>query len=85
MTILIGLSTKYKGHKTKEQKRFALLLTWWKMKPKQEQTPWPLVRKRTIPTNRPPLVDEICFQLLWIEGCFVVSAADLPRSLISVF
>jgi hypothetical protein len=23
-------------------------------------TPWPLVRKRTIPTERPPLVDEIC-------------------------
>jgi hypothetical protein len=26
---------------------------------KQKQTPWPLVRERTIPTNRPPLVDEI--------------------------
>jgi hypothetical protein len=24
-----------------------------------EQTPWLLVRKRTIPTDRPPLVDEI--------------------------
>jgi hypothetical protein len=24
-----------------------------------KQTPWPLVRKRTIPTERPPLVDEI--------------------------
>jgi hypothetical protein len=23
------------------------------------QTPWPLVRERTIPTERPPLVDEI--------------------------
>jgi hypothetical protein len=23
------------------------------------KTPWPLVRKRTIPTDRPPLVDEI--------------------------
>jgi hypothetical protein len=23
------------------------------------QTPWPLVRKRTIPTERPQLVDEI--------------------------
>jgi hypothetical protein len=22
-------------------------------------TPWPSVRERTIPTNRPPLVDEI--------------------------
>jgi hypothetical protein len=25
----------------------------------QKQTPWPLVRERTIPTERPPLVDEI--------------------------
>jgi hypothetical protein len=24
-----------------------------------KQTPWPLVRKRTIPTERPPLVGEI--------------------------
>jgi hypothetical protein len=24
-----------------------------------KQTPWPLVRERTIPTERPPLVDEI--------------------------
>jgi hypothetical protein len=24
------------------------------------QTPWPLVRERTIPTDRPPLVDEDC-------------------------
>jgi hypothetical protein len=24
-----------------------------------KQTPWPLVRKRIIPTERPPLVDEI--------------------------
>jgi hypothetical protein len=26
---------------------------------KQTKTPWPLVRKRTIPTERPPLVGEI--------------------------
>jgi hypothetical protein len=38
----------------------------------EEQTPWPLVRDRTIPTERPPLVDEIYCQLLWIEGCRVV-------------
>jgi hypothetical protein len=25
----------------------------------KQQTPWPLVRKRTIPTEQPPLVDEI--------------------------
>jgi hypothetical protein len=24
----------------------------------EKKTPWPLVRKRTIPTERPPLVDE---------------------------
>jgi hypothetical protein len=24
-----------------------------------KQTPWPVVRKRTIPTDRPPLIDEI--------------------------
>jgi hypothetical protein len=24
-----------------------------------KQTPWPVVRERTIPTERPPLVDEI--------------------------
>jgi hypothetical protein len=27
--------------------------------PETKQTPWPLVRERTIPTERPPLVDEI--------------------------
>jgi hypothetical protein len=26
---------------------------------KTKQTPWALVRERTIPTERPPLVDEI--------------------------
>jgi hypothetical protein len=26
---------------------------------KPKQTPWPIVRKRTIPTDRPPFVDEI--------------------------
>jgi hypothetical protein len=30
------------------------------------KTPWPLVRERTIPTDQPPLVDEIQRQLLWI-------------------
>jgi hypothetical protein len=25
---------------------------------KKKKTPWPLVRKRTIPTERPPLVGE---------------------------
>jgi predicted oxidoreductase (fatty acid repression mutant protein) len=26
---------------------------------KQQQTPWPLVRERIIPSERPPLFDEI--------------------------
>jgi hypothetical protein len=50
-----------------------------------KQTPWSLVRKWTIPTDWPPLVDEIEYQLLWIETCRVVSAADPPRPLITVF
>jgi hypothetical protein len=44
----------------------------------KKQTPWALVRKRTIPTERPPLVDEILCHLLRTEGCRVVSAADPP-------
>jgi hypothetical protein len=24
-----------------------------------DKTPWPLVRKQTLPTERPPLIDEI--------------------------
>jgi hypothetical protein len=43
--------------------------------------PWALVRKRTIPTERSPLVGEIQCQLLRIEGCRMVSAADPLRSL----
>jgi hypothetical protein len=31
----------------------------WQEVYNQEDTPWPLVRERTIPTERPPLVDEI--------------------------
>jgi hypothetical protein len=50
-----------------------------------KQEPWPLVRERSIPTDLPPLVDELLCQLLWIEGCRVVSAADPLRPLISVF
>jgi hypothetical protein len=41
-------------------------------------TQWPLVRKRTVPTERPPLVGEIYCQLLRKEGCRVVSAVDPP-------
>jgi hypothetical protein len=39
-----------KQNKTKQNK---------KKKQQQKKTPWPLVRERTIPTERPPLVDEI--------------------------
>jgi hypothetical protein len=49
------------------------------------QTPWPLVRKRNIPTEPPPLVGEIYCQLLRIEGCRVVGEAEPPRPLISLF
>jgi hypothetical protein len=48
-------------------------------------TPWPLVRKRTIPTERPPLVRLNLVSTLWIEGCRVVNAVDPLPSLISVF
>jgi hypothetical protein len=41
---------------------------------KKKQTPWPEVRKRIIPTQRPPLVGEVV-QLLRIK-CHVVSATD---------
>jgi hypothetical protein len=45
-----------------------------------KKTPWLVVRELTVPTERPPLVDEIYCQLLWVEGCRVVSAADPPTS-----
>jgi hypothetical protein len=40
---------------------------------------------RTIPTEGPPLVGDIQCQLLRLEGCHVVSAADPLWPLISVF
>jgi hypothetical protein len=49
-----------------------------------EQTPWLLVRKRTIPTERPPLVGEVSATFA-DRGCGVVSPTDPPQSLISVF
>jgi hypothetical protein len=51
----------------------------------KRKTPWLLVRKRTIPTERPPLVDKFYCQLLRIERCRVISAAEPTRPLISVF
>jgi hypothetical protein len=38
-----------------------------------------LVRERTIPTERPPLVGEISANFWRIEGCRMVSAADPQR------
>jgi hypothetical protein len=47
---------------------------------KNKQTAWPLVRKRTIPTERPPLVDEVCITMLlkykfhsFYVACFVLA------------
>jgi hypothetical protein len=34
-------------------------VAWTDLDPNKQKTPWPLVRERTIPTERPPLVDEI--------------------------
>jgi hypothetical protein len=41
-----------------ESLEFRTLSIVWNKQTKK-QTPWPLVRKRTILTERPPLVDEI--------------------------
>jgi hypothetical protein len=45
------------------------------MQTKKKQTPWLLVRERTIPTERPPFVGEVSANFLVIEGCRVVSAS----------
>jgi hypothetical protein len=42
---------------------------------KRKETPWLLVRKRTIPTERPPLVGEVVPTFADI-GCRMVSATD---------
>jgi hypothetical protein len=47
-------------------------------------TPWLVVCKRNIPTERQPLVGEIFCQHLRIEGRRVVIAAEHSRPLISV-
>jgi hypothetical protein len=41
-------------------------------------TPWPLVRKRTIPTERPPLVGEVSANFLADRGSRVVRTTDPP-------
>jgi hypothetical protein len=47
-----------------------------------KQTLWLLVRKRTIPTDRPPLVGEVSANFLQIDGG---QRNRFPWSLISVF
>jgi hypothetical protein len=54
-------------------------------KQKTKQIPWPLVHKRTIPTEQPPLVSEFWCQFLRIEGCCVISTTEPPQQLILVF
>jgi hypothetical protein len=49
-----------------------------KLQTNKKKNPGPLVRKRTMPTERPPLVGEILCQLLWIEG-FAFSARRIPH------
>jgi hypothetical protein len=47
---------------TKLQRAADDIATWtrkWRIKLKTKQTPWPLVRERTIPTERPPFFNEI--------------------------
>jgi hypothetical protein len=39
--------------------RLVLINKTNKQNKQTKQTPWPLVRERTIPTERPPLVDEM--------------------------
>jgi hypothetical protein len=48
-------------------------LIQWKHKNERtnKQTPWPLVRKRTIPTERPPLVGEIFQCKHAVKKCYV--------------
>jgi hypothetical protein len=57
----------------------------WRGLLSRRQTPRPLVRRRTIPTDRSPRVGEIWCQVLRIEGCRVVNMAGPPQSLISIF
>jgi hypothetical protein len=62
---------------------FSMLCNRTEVTANDEQIPWPLVRKRTIPTERLPLVRKIWCQLLRTEGCHVVNVADPPQSLVS--
>jgi hypothetical protein len=50
----------------------------------KKKTPWPLVRKRTIPTERPQLVGQVSANYLRIEGV-AWSAQRIPPVFNSVF
>jgi hypothetical protein len=69
----LNIETKFHSHKEPQTKT------------KKIQTQWLFVCKTTVPTERPPLVGEFYCKLLRIEGCCVVSAAEPPRPLMSVF
>jgi hypothetical protein len=67
---LVWKDTKYKNfqdfaHSTKANAQHThgyFWATWkqvWCLNEVSTQTPWPLVREQTIPTERPPLVDKI--------------------------
>jgi hypothetical protein len=45
--------------RTFDMMRFRVSIYLKVLNKSNKQTPWPLVRERTIPTDRPPLVDEI--------------------------
>jgi hypothetical protein len=46
------------------------------MYPALKKTLWLLVRKQTIPTERPPLVGEVSANFFADRGCRMVSATD---------
>jgi hypothetical protein len=83
---MIKLEVRLAGHIAR-MKRYAYKLVVGKAYRKRQfrEILWPLFRKRHTPTERQKFVGEIMWQPLRIEGCHVVSAADPPRSLISVF
>jgi hypothetical protein len=62
----VGQSVLVSGHNLGPVTNFSFKkAVFWDVAPRPQnkqtnkQTPWPLVRERTIPTDRPPLVDEI--------------------------
>jgi hypothetical protein len=56
----------------------------WNYNNQQKQTPWPLLRKRTTPTNRPPFVGEFSAKFAG-KGVSRGQGNEYPRPLISGF